>query len=180
MVTMLSALSELGVAFSAARERRGLGRLVAFTAATVLESDVATVRILRDDVPPGATDVELFELLAAHGASPGGADDPLSELEERVAREVVGRRAGVTDTDLPAREAESLLTRSNVKSLLAIPMLSDDDELLGVVVVYRVADAKGRDSSYGDPEREIAARLGDYAAAAAQRFSTHGGSPEIE
>lgn len=179
MVTMLSALSELGVAFGAARERRSLGRLVAFTAATVLESDVSTVRLLREGVLPGASDVESYDLLASHGAQPAGPDDPLTELEERVAREVLARRAGVTDADFPAREAASLLTRSNVAALLATPLMSEDDELLGVVVVYRVADTRSRDVPYGEPEREIAARLGDYAAAAAQRFSTRRG-PEAD
>jgi GAF domain-containing protein len=174
MVTMLSALSELGVAFGAARERRGLARLVAFTAATVLESDVATVRLAREGVPPGASEAESYELLAAHGATPAGPDDPLAELEDRVAREVIARRVGVTDQELPAREGASLLTRSNVAALLGIPMMSDDNEILGVVVVYRVADARGRDVPYGDPEREIAARLADYAASAAHRFSPRG------
>jgi GAF domain-containing protein/PAS domain-containing protein/CheY-like chemotaxis protein len=181
MVTMLSALAELGVAFAAARERTNLGRLVAFTAATVLESDVAIVRLAREELPPGAAGPDAFERVAAHGASPGEGD-PLTELEERAAREVVARRGPVTQDDLPPREAASLLTRSNVASLLAVPMLADD-ELLGLVIVVRVANAKGHDVRYGDQEREIATRLGDYASAAAERFSSRGragGSPEPE
>ena len=171
MVTMLSALAELGVAFSAARERTNLGRLVAFTASTVLESDVATVLLQRENVAPGASGADLLERVAAHGASPGEGD-PLTELEERVAQEVVARGGPVTETDLPPRQAESLMTRSNVASLLAVPMTMDKD-LLGVVTVFRVADARGRDLHYGDQDREIASRLGDYAAAAAHRFSPH-------
>jgi hypothetical protein len=48
-----------------------------------------------------------------------------------------------------------------------------DKDLLGVVTVFRVADAHGRDLHYGEQDREIASRLGDYAAAAAHRFSPH-------
>ncbi len=169
MVTMLSALAELGVAFSAARERSSLGRLVAFTAATVLESDVAIVRLAREQAAPGAHGEDLLERMAAHGASPGEGD-PLTELEDRVVHEVVARLAPVTQADLPQRAAESLLARSNVASLLAVPMTMDD-ELLGVITVFRVADARGQDVTFGDQDHEIASRLGDYAAGAAHRFS---------
>jgi signal transduction protein with GAF and PtsI domain len=171
MVTMLSALSELGVAFGAARERRSLARLVAFTAATVLESDVATVRILREEVAPGSSDADAFEVLASHGASSPTPDDPLSQLEDRVAREVVARRAGVTDVELPAKEA----TRCSPPNVRALdPMMSDDDESRVVVVSRR--GTRGSRMYRNLSLSEIAARLGDYAAAAALRFSHGGGS----
>jgi GAF domain-containing protein len=183
MVTMLSALAELGVAFSAAREKPNLGRLVAFTASTVLESDVATVRLARDVVPPGASGADLFELVAVHGATLAAEGDPLGELEERVARLVVERKGPITKFDLPSREASTLLTRCNVDALLGAPMLSDEGAVLGVVIVYRVSGGQERDHSYGEQEREIAARLGDYAASAAERFMPRGTrphSPEVD
>ena len=168
-VTMLSALSELGVAFTAAPERENLAKLVTFSASTVLESDVSTIRMLREEASFGNHEMESFELLAAHGAALTGNRDPLTDLEERVARAVLAARKPCRDLDLPLAEVEPLMQRSNVFSLLGFPLLNGD-QLLGVITVYRVNDAKGKPVGFRDEEIEIATRLSDYAAAAASRF----------
>ncbi|MCA9754006.1 MAG: GAF domain-containing protein, partial [Gemmatimonadetes bacterium] len=167
-VTMLSALSELGVAFAAAQESSNLAKLVTFSASTVLESDVATIRFRRVDAP-NPTGTHDFELLASHGGSIGGVGDPLGDLEEYITREVIAKRNPCRDADLPLQDIEPLMQRSNVASFLGAPMMSGRD-LVGVVVVYRVQDAIGRNVGYRDEEIEIAMRLADYAAAAAARF----------
>jgi GAF domain-containing protein len=170
-VTMLSALSELGVAFTAARERMSLAKLVTFSASTVLESDVSTIRLLREGVQTGVREPEFFELMASHGASISGPGDPLTDLEERVAREVLATSAPCRDLEFELSEVAPLMQRSNVSAVLGIPMLLGD-ELIGVITVYRVNDAKGKHFPFREEEIEIATRLGDYAAGAANRFVT--------
>lgn len=167
-VTKLSALSELGVAFSAARDRGSLSKLVTFSASTVLESDVATIRLLRDQIPP-STNSDAYELLAAHGASVGGPGDALGDLEDRVVREVIRTGAARRDNEFPLQEIEPLMIRANVSAFLGVPMTSGND-LVGVIVVYRVYDVHSRPEIYRDQDVEISLRLGDYAAAAATRF----------
>jgi GAF domain-containing protein len=168
-VTMLSALSELGVAFTAAADRKGLSRLVSFSAATVLESDVAAVRLLRPGASPDSGDPDWYELIAVHGASISGAADPLVELEDRIAREVVVSLRPRCDTDLEIQEIAPLLERSNVSAAMGVPLL-DGKDLVGIVTVYRVVDVPGKRVPYREQDVEIGERLGDYAAAAASRF----------
>jgi GAF domain-containing protein/CheY-like chemotaxis protein/PAS domain-containing protein len=168
-VTMLSALSELGVAFAAAPERSSLARLLSFSACTVLGSNICSVRLLREDAPYPARGLEFHELLAVHGASVSGPGDPLGELEELLTREVLDHGGPCRDSDLPLAEIEPYLERSNVSAALGVPLIAAD-RVVGTVVVYRVVDAQGRWSGYQDHEVEIGHRLCDYAAAAALRF----------
>jgi GAF domain-containing protein/PAS domain-containing protein/CheY-like chemotaxis protein len=169
-LTMLSALSELGVAFGAVPEREGLARLLAFTACTVLESDVSSVRLIAPGCSPASREAAHFELLSAHGASLPGGGDPLSDLEERIARETVASRLPCRDTDLGREWVQPLLERANVSAALGLPLGSGDD-VFGVLVVYRVADAQGTSAAFRDEEVEVATRLAGYAAASAQRFA---------
>jgi GAF domain-containing protein/PAS domain-containing protein/CheY-like chemotaxis protein len=167
-MTMLSALSELGPAFASTLERGSLARLVTFSATTLLGSDVSTIRLLVPGGTPGATDLGAYELLAAHGAS-AGPNEPIGELEQRIAREVIATNRTVRESNLREVEIEPFLTRSNVAAALGVPMLTED-RLVGVLMFFRVKDSKGRDVRFRESEIEIGTRLGDYAAAAATRF----------
>lgn len=169
MVTMLSALSELGLAFSAATHPKGLARLVAFTAATVLESEVGLVRLRRAEAP-GSDDPADFELLASHGASVPLETEPLGQLEEILVARALRSGEPCRDIDLPLSEAESLLRQCNVSAAIAIPITTSSRELLGALTVCRVVGGGAQHTYYGDSEVEIASRLGDYAAAAAAKF----------
>jgi GAF domain-containing protein/PAS domain-containing protein len=176
-LTMLSALSELGVAFGAVPEREGLARLLAFTACTVLESDVSSVRLLAPGRSPSSREPAHFELLSAHGASLPGSGDPLSDLEERLTRETVVTRQPCRDTDLAGDWVQPHLERANVSAALGLPLAQGDD-LFGVLVVYRVADAQGTSAAFRDEEVEVATRLSGYAAASAQRFAPEVPGPD--
>ncbi|MBN1824819.1 MAG: GAF domain-containing protein [Candidatus Eisenbacteria bacterium] len=169
-MTFLSALSEMGTAFTAARDRTGLAKLIAFTAATVLESEVAMVRILREGADPAAAGSEEMELLAAHGASLPGEDHPLALLDELVSAKATtsGRATRETGGD-PGAEA-SLRKRANVSAFLGLPVLSGRDRI-GTITVYRVIGPEERETRYGEQEMEAGMRLADYAAAAAIRFT---------
>ena len=178
-VTMLSAISELGVAFSAASDAGGLARLVSFSAATVLESDIAAVRFLREGASPEGAESEWYEVKAVHGASISGPSDPLAELEERLAQEVWSTRSTCADEDFPIEEISPLLERSNVSAALAIPLMSGKD-LLGVATVYRVVDDPNRKHPYRSHDVEIGVRLMDHAAAAACRLYDVGDPDESD
>lgn len=167
-MTMLSALSELGPAFASAAERGSLARLVTFSATTLLGAEVATIRLVVPGEDPGARELSSYEVLAVHGASVG-PQDPLGELERRIARDVVLSGRALRESDCPPEELEALLERANVAAALGVPMLVDD-RLVGVLMFFRVKDPKGRDVHFGDAEIEIGTRLGDHAAAAAGRF----------
>ncbi len=167
MVTMLSALSELGLAFGAASNPEGLARLVAFTASTVLESDVCLVRLRRPDAP--GSDLDDYELLASHGASMPLEVEPLGQLEAKLVARALATGEPCRDLELPLADAEPLLRQSNVFAAMAIP-ITFSRETLGTIVVARVPDAMGKESAYGDTEVEIGSRLGDYASAAARKF----------
>jgi GAF domain-containing protein len=166
---MLSALSELGLAFSAVPEREGLCRLVTFSASTLLGSDVAAMRVLRPGLRPSDA-AEDYELLAVHGASLGGPGDPLADLESCLAREVADTRLPCRDSEISGATVRPLLERSNVESALAMPLTSGDGELVAILSVYRVVDPRGSTPAFRDEDVEIATRLADYAAASVQRF----------
>ncbi len=170
MVTMLSALSELGLAFGAASNPEGLARLIAFTASTVLESDVCLVRLRRADAP--GSDLDDYEPLASHGASMPLEVEPLGQLEAKLVARALSTSEPCRDLELPLADAEPLLRQSNVSTAMAIPIVSSR-ETLGTILVARVADASGKEATYGDSELEIGSRLGDYAAAAAKKFQRH-------
>jgi GAF domain-containing protein/PAS domain-containing protein/CheY-like chemotaxis protein len=176
-VTMLSALSELGLAMSAVPEREGLARLATFSACTVLESDVSSVRVLAAGRPPSSPELADFELLGVHGASPTGPGDPLTELEKCVAQEVQTSRVPRRDVDLDPARATALLARANVSSVLGVPVTTDRGELLGILVVYRAVDEHAGSPAFRDEEVEVASRLADYVAASVQRFLTAEAGP---
>jgi GAF domain-containing protein len=178
-LTTLSALSELGVAFGAVPEREGLARLVSFSACTVLEADVSSVRLLAPGRSTSSRDVGCFDLLSAHGASVSGGDDPLSELEERIAREVVGTRSPCRDADLSGDGIRPLLERANVSGVLGVPIAAGE-QMFGVLVVYRVAGAQSGAASFREEEVEVATRLAGYAASSAQRFADADDGNEAE
>jgi signal transduction protein with GAF and PtsI domain len=168
-VSMLSALSELGLAFSAASHRKGLARLVAFTASTVLESDVGLVRLRRADSSARLPDLGDLELLASHGASFPEESEPLHQLESLLVARAMQSGQACRDLDLPLSETESLLRQSNVFTAMAVP-LTTPEAVLGSIMVCRVADPSGKGIPFGPSEMDVARRLGDYAAAAAVKF----------
>lgn len=167
-VTLLSALSELGLAFTSATERQSLARLVTFTATTLLESEVAMIRLLREDAEAEPAREEHYEVLTSHGATVE-EDDPLADLEASIMRDVVLHGRPCSRSEIASDETDRLLQRSNVSSFLGIPILAND-ALVGVLSVFRVIDPDGKNREYGAPELEVAERLGDYAGAAALRF----------
>lgn len=168
-VTMLSAISEMGVAFTAARDRVGLAKLVAFCAATVLESDVATVRLLRQGAEPGTGETAPLDLLATQGTSMPGPDDPLAALDEKMVSVTAVRGKPCRDQDVRADEIRPFLDKANTSAVLSLPLLSGD-AMIGSVVVYRVERESRRESGYREHEVEVGLRLADYAAAAARSF----------
>lgn len=172
-VTMLSALSDLGLAFSAASHRKGLARLVAFTASTVLESDVGLVRFRRADAQGDAPEFADLELVASHGASFPEESEPLSLLEALLMERALQTGEPCRDLDLPLSETESLLRQSNVFAAMAVPMTNSSHVVVGSIMVCRVADSRGKEAPFGVSEIDVARRLGDYAAAAAVKFSGH-------
>jgi GAF domain-containing protein/DNA-binding NarL/FixJ family response regulator len=172
--TLLTALGELGVAFSTAPEASTLATLVSFSATTLLDSDVATFRLLRNGAPVDSPEPDHYERLAAHGASLSDGD-PLAQLEERVVRHVAEQHLPCGRADFPGAEMDSLLQRANVAAFLGLPLVSRDEQI-GVLTVFRVADPNGRVYEYGDAELEIAGRLGDSVGAAAARFVGGGGA----
>ncbi|MFH1279911.1 MAG: GAF domain-containing protein [Candidatus Eisenbacteria bacterium] len=168
-VTMLSAISEMGVAFTAARDRIGLAKLVAFCAATVLESDVATVRLLRPDAEPGSRDTASYDLLATQGTSMPTPEEPLARLDEKMVAVTAVRGKPCRDRDVRTDEIRPFLEKANTAAVLALPLLSGDD-LIGSVVVYRVAGEDRREVGFREHEVEVGVRLADYASAAARQF----------
>ena len=172
-VTMLSALSELGLAFSAASHRKGLARLVAFTASTVLESDVGLVRLRRADSHSPIPEFADLELLASHGASFPEESEPLCQLESMLLKRAMQTGQPIRDLDLPLSETESLLRQSNVFTAMAVPMTNAAHAVVGSIMVCRVAESTGKGMPFSASEMDVARRLGDYAAAAAVKFPGH-------
>jgi GAF domain-containing protein len=179
-VTMLSALSELGLAFGAASHRKGLARLVAFTASTVLESHVGLVRLRRRDALATAPEMADLELLASHGASIPQESEPLCLLESALLKRAMESGHPCRDLDLPLAESESLLRQSNVFAAMAVPITNSSHVVVGSIMVCRVAEPSGKGSSFGTSEMEMAARISDYAGAAAVKFSGQSGDDEKE
>ena len=175
-MTMLSALGELGVAFTAAGDREALARLVAFTATTVLEAEVGMLRLLREGVAVGPRSPGAFDVIAVHGASRPKEREPLSMLETRLVSEVLRTGESRRDVDLALAEVELLMRRANVVTALAVP-LTCDAGVLGVLTVYRVAGEQGPWKPFDPDEVEIGNRLADQATAAAQRFLESGDEP---
>ncbi len=169
-LTMLSALSEMSVAFTAARDRQALGRLVAFCGATVLESDIGTVRI----ADPGADfmngDGDQFTLLASHGTAIPNANEELGRLETAMAEAAIERKEPVGHWELSRDDTGTLLREANIHGALSIPLLSGE-ECHGVIVVYRQIETHRDVPRFGEQDKEIGVRLGDYAGAAAARFA---------
>jgi GAF domain-containing protein/PAS domain-containing protein len=168
-MTMLSALAELGVAFTAAGDREALARLVAFTATTVLEADVCMLRLLREELEAGPHSSADFEVVTVHGASRPTEREPLGLLEARLVGEVVKTGEPCRDIDLALAEVEQLMRRANVATALAVPLASDAG-VLGAVTVYRVLGERGPWKPFNPDEVEIGTRLAVQATAAAQRF----------
>jgi GAF domain-containing protein/PAS domain-containing protein len=174
-VTMLSAISELGLAFGAASHRKGLARLVAFTASTVLESHVGLVRLRQRDGLATVPEIADLELLASHGASIPGEAEPLCILESALLKRAMETGHPCRDLDLPLAESETLLRQSNVFAAMAVPITNSSHVVVGSIMVCRVADPSGKGSSFGTSEMEMATRISDYAGAAAVKFSGQSG-----
>ena len=171
-VTLLSALGELGVAFASAPEKSTLATLVTFSASTLMESEVAALRLLREGAPRGSEVSDHYERVSTHGTTISDGD-PLAQLEERILRHVAERHLPCGRTELASPEVESLMQRANIASFLGLP-LSAGDEQIGVLTVFRVVDPGGKVFDYGDQDLEIAGRMGDYVGAAAARFIAPG------
>ena len=169
-MTMLSALGEMGVAFTAARDRAGLARLVAFCGGTVLESDIATVRVLSEEGDQNRCDLATLELLAAHGTAPPAAGDPLGQVDAILVEELIRRKQPLDGKSVKHSDLKRVMAEANVSDALAIPLLTGE-EMFGSIVVYRAARGSGKREAYGEQELEIAMRLGDYAGAAASQFT---------
>ncbi len=170
-LTMLSALGEMATAFTAARDRHALARLVAFCGATVLESDVSTVRLTKDGIGAihSGDGIEKLELLATHGTAPPKEDEALGRLEALMIAEVLERCEPCRAQDLPEKNLGNLMSEANVSAVMGVPLLAGDDRF-GVIVIYRVSVPNCEIPPFGDQEVEIGTRLGDYAGAAASQF----------
>lgn len=67
-LTLLSALSEMGVAMAESQDRASFAKLTAYCSVTILESDMAFVRLLSED-QGGMEGRGSLDLMAAHGIS---------------------------------------------------------------------------------------------------------------
>lgn len=169
-LTMLSALSEMSVAFTAARDRQALGRLVAFCGATVLESDIGTVRIADSGADTVNCDASQFSLLASHGTAIPKPNEELGRLEAAMAEAAIERKEPVGHWELSGDNTSTLLREAHIHGALSIPLLSGE-ECHGVIVVFRQNETHRDVPRFGDQDKEIGVRLGDYAGAAAARFA---------
>ncbi len=169
-LTMLSALGEMGVAFTAATDRASLARLVAFCGGTVLEADMATVRILSETGDQHECTFDDLDLLAAHGTAAPEGDDPLGKLDAFAVERAIAARRPCATADLGGEKAGEMMRAAHVAEVLAVPLLVGD-EVFGSVVVYRAAREDEEILPFAEQEQEIGTRLGDYAGAAAAQFT---------
>lgn len=166
-LTMLSALSEMGVAMTDSQDRASFAKLTAYCAATILESDIALVRLARDMGVDAHVDARQLGLLATHGTSAPRAGEPLQALEERLIEAVVECGRPCRDLDIASPDLYDLMQNAQVSGALCVPLVSGRD-LIGAITVFNVGESK--EAHARDHEVELGNRLGDYATAAARRF----------
>ena len=159
-LTRLSALSEIGIALTGVEDRTTFARLLAYSAATILETDVALVRLVPET--GGSGPLASHELVAAHGRSLPEYGSPILTLEHMLLREVEQRNGPVSDQDLDPESRGRGLSLAQVASATTIPVRSGDD-ILGSVTVFDVETAPNRSQRH--ERMEIGVRLGDYAGA---------------
>jgi signal transduction protein with GAF and PtsI domain len=168
-LTALSALSELSVAMANSEDRMGLAKLVAYTAATILEQDVAMVRLLRPSSNGRDATLDDTELLAVHGRSFPAEDDPIVKMEAKLSDETIRSRAACVSDDLPREEREPLQQQAQLESVYSIPIQADK-RILGIITAGSAPSddqPRSMDRAYA---LELGSRIADYASAVAQRF----------
>ncbi|NNE07853.1 MAG: hypothetical protein HKN20_04745, partial [Gemmatimonadetes bacterium] len=123
---------------------------------------------------PGADfvsgDSSQYTLLASHGTAIPKADEELGRLETAMAEAAIERKVPVGHWELSGSDTSALLREAHIHGALAIPLLSGE-ECHGVIVVYRQVETHRDVPRFGDQDKEIGVRLGDYAGAAAARFA---------
>jgi GAF domain-containing protein len=164
-LTALSALSELSVAMTQSEDRTTFAKLVAYSAAAVLEKDFALVRLIQG----GNSGQGEMELVAVHGRSFPGEEDPILQLEARLIEKAMVVGEPCLDGDLPEDLIAPLMQEAQVGGVVCIPML-DANRVIGVVTLL-TASGRDRLASSREYEIELATRLGDYATAAAMKFA---------
>ncbi len=164
-MTVLSALSEIGLAMTESPDSSSFAKLTAYCAVTLLECDIALVRLANHSVARPAMKTSDLDLEATHGISPPESNHPMTLLEEQLIDHVIVSAEPRRDIDLPEHEMRTMMENADVKTALCVPMMSGDS-LIGTITAFCV-DSKPADR---DHEVEIGERLGDYAAAAARRF----------
>ena len=166
-LTVLSALSEIGLAMTDSPDSASFAKLAAYCAVTILERDIAFVRLAPGAITNRVTQASELEVLAAHGISAPQSDEPLGQLEEHLIDQVINTGELRRDLDITAPEMKAMMDEANVRAALCIPLMSGDT-LIGTISVFGVGASPT--SADRANELEIGERLGDYAAAAARRF----------
>lgn len=164
-LTALSALSELSVAMTQSDDRTTFAKLVAYSSAAVLEKDFSLVRLISGGGDPGQREMEL---VAVHGRSFPGEEDPILQLEARLIEKAMVLGEPCLHEDVPQELIEPLLKDSQVGGALCIPML-EGNRVIGIITLL-TASGETHTASPRDYEIELANRLGDYATATAMRF----------
>ena len=138
-------------------------------AATVLEQDVAMVRLIHPSTNGSDGTLEEMELLAVHGRSFPEESDPIVTMEAVLAQEAIKTRQLCLSDDLPSEETTPLLERIQIQHFYCIPIQADQ-RILGLIT----AGSASRDGRPRSMDRayvlELGNRLADYASAVAQRF----------
>jgi hypothetical protein len=147
-------------------DRTTFAKLVAYSAAAVLEKDFSIVRL----VPGGGSGQGEMELVAVHGRSFPGEDDPILQLEARLIEKAMVIGEPCLDGDLPEDLIAPLMQEAQIDGAVCIPML-DGNRVIGVVSLL-TASGRERLANAREYEIELANRLGDYATAAALKFIT--------
>jgi len=166
-LTVLSALSEIGLAMTESPDSSSFAKLTAYCATTLLESDVALVRLAQGSVSRKTMKSSDLGLQATHGMSSPGQDHPMTALEEILIDNVIVTGEVKQDVDLPESEMRIMMENADVRSAVCIPMMSGDS-LIGTITLFGVGASQGPVAR--EHEAEIGERFGDYAAAAARRF----------
>ncbi|MEZ4648981.1 MAG: GAF domain-containing protein [Candidatus Eisenbacteria bacterium] len=166
-LTVLSALSEIGLAMTDSPDSASFAKLAAYCAVTILERDIAFVRLAPGAISNRVTQSAELELLAAHGISAPESDEPLGRLESFLIDQVIATGQIKRDLDVAAPEVKALMEQADVRAALCIPLMSGD-ALVGTISVFGAGSSPSAVDRAN--ELDIGERLGDYAAAAARRF----------
>jgi transcriptional regulator with GAF, ATPase, and Fis domain len=166
---MLSALSEMGVALAEAEDRTSFGKVTAYCAATILECEIAFVRLAGETESGDVDSSRSLDLLASHGTLPPAENDPLWALEDRLIARVMQSRTAFTDSDMPTGEIRPLLEAAGLRTALCVPLVAGNS-VIGAITAYNSSRHAPPDAASREQARDLGCRLGAYASAVAQRF----------